>query len=125
MAEKKGLLNLLGFGSIVENFKGLVDTKIKILKLEIKDELANAMSKILIGVVLINLLFFALLLLSIALSIYLGEILNNYYLGFIGTGGIYIVLFIFLLVFKEKLGLKEAIEKELNRVLDSNKRDKE
>lgn len=125
MAEKKGLLNLLGFGSIVENFKGLVDTKIKILKLEIKDELANAMSKILIGVVLINLLFFALLLLSIALSIYLGEIFNNYYLGFIGTGGIYIVLFIFLLVFKERLGLKEAIEKELNRVLDSNKRDKE
>lgn len=122
MAEKKGLLNLLGFGNIVDNLKSLVDTRVKILKLEIKDELASAMSKILVGIVLINLLFFALLLASVALSIYLGEVFNNYYLGFLSTGGIYLLLFIFLLIFKDRLGLKESIENELNKVLDSNNR---
>lgn len=120
MTEKKGLFNMLGFGSLIENVKSLVDTRVKILKLEIKEELAKAMSKILIGVVLINLLFFALLLFSVALSIYLGEVFGNYFYGFLTTGGIYLLLFIFLLIFKNKLGLKEAIEIELHKVLDSN-----
>lgn len=111
---------MLGFGSLIENVKSLVDTRVKILKLEIKEELAKAMSKILIGVVLINLLFFALLLFSVALSIYLGEVFGNYFYGFLTTGGIYLLLFIFLLIFKNKLGLKEAIEIELHKVLDSN-----
>ena len=116
MGEKKGILGLLGFNNLIDNLKSLVDTKVRLLKYEIKDELAKVLANTFIAILLLNLLFFALLLMSIGFSIYLGGIMNNYLYGFGIVALVYFCFFILLLTLKDKIGLKEIIEKELNKV---------
>lgn len=118
MAEDKGILKYLGLTSIIENAKALVDTRVKLVKLEIKDELAKALSNVLISILLLNFLFFALLLLSIGISIYFGDLWGSYFYGFAAVAGFYGCLFVLLLLLKDKIGLREIIEKELNKVLN-------
>ncbi|MEQ8924329.1 MAG: phage holin family protein [Fulvivirga sp.] len=121
MSSNKGIWKLLGFDGILDNVKALVDTRVKLIKLEIKDELAKTLANTLIGIILINLLFFALLLVSIGVSIYLGQEMGNYFHGFLIVASFYFILFIVLLLLKKKIGLKEAIEKELNKVFGIDK----
>ncbi len=121
MSEKKGILSFLGVSNVLEQLKALVDTRVKIIKLELKDELAKFFSNALISLLLINILLFFIFLLSVGVCIYVGELLQSYYLGFFIVAGFYLFLFILLLIFKDKTGLKEFFEKELNKLLNINK----
>jgi uncharacterized membrane protein YqjE len=121
VSEKKGILNLLGIGNIIDQLKALVETRMQIIKLEIKEELSKSFAKALIGLVLIFILFIALLFLSIAISIYLGYILDNYFYGFLLTSGFYFLLFIILYLLRNKIGFREYFEKELSKLLSVEK----
>ena len=118
MSEKKGILGLLGIDNIFESIKKLVDTRLQIIKLELKDDLAKFLANAFLSIITINILLFALLLISIAVSIYLGEILNNYFAGFMIVAGFYLLIFFLLIIFRNKIGLKEFFEKELNKWLN-------
>ncbi len=121
MPESSRILKFLGLTNAIDHIKALVDTRTKLLKLEIKEELAKVLSNALISFVLLNLLFFALLLLSIGLSIYFGGLLGNYFYGFALMSGFYVVLLVLLILLKDKIGLKEAIEKQLNSIFNTDK----
>ncbi|QSE98617.1 phage holin family protein [Fulvivirga lutea] len=121
MSSTKGIWKLLGFDGILDNVKALVDTRVKLIKLEIKDELAKALANTLISIILLNLLFFALLLVSVGVSIYIGREMGNYFQGFLIVSAFYFILFVVLMLFKKKIGLKEAIERELNKIFGIDK----
>jgi hypothetical protein len=121
VSEKKGLLNLLGIGTIIDQLKALVNTRMQIIKLELKDELAKSFAKALIGVMLFFILFIAVLFLSISVSIYLGYILENYFYGFLLMSGFYFLLFIILYLLRNKIGFREYFEKELSKLLSVEK----
>lgn len=118
MSEKKGILGLLGIDNIFESIKKLVDTRLQIIKLELKDDLAKLLANAFISIIIINTLLFALLLLSIGVSIYLGKVLDNYTMGFIIVAAFYLLIFLLLVIFRNKIGLKEFFEKELNKWLN-------
>lgn len=117
MSEKKGLLGMLGINNIFDSIKKLVDTRLQIIKLELKDDLAKFLANAFISIITINILLFAVLLISIGVSILIGESLQNYFLGFMIVASFYILIFILLLIFRNKIGLKEFFEKELNKWL--------
>ncbi len=117
MSEKKGLLGLLGIDNIFESIKKLVDTRMQIIKLELKDDLAKFLANAFLSLITISILLMAKLLISVGVSIYLGDVLQNYFLGFIIVAGFYILIFLLLLIFKNKIGLKEFFEKELSKLL--------
>ena len=113
-------MKIFGLGSIVDQAKALIDTKIKLLKLEIKDSMASVLAYVIIGIVLLNLVFFALFFISIAIGILLGQWVDNYAYGFLILGGVFILIFVLILVFKKKIGLKEFLEEEFNKILKLN-----
>jgi uncharacterized membrane protein YqjE len=121
LTDKKGFLNLLGLGNIIDNIKGLIDTRLQLIKLELKEDLSKAFANALIGLVLAGILFFALFLISIGLSIYFGELVDNYIYGFMIMASIYILLFFILLLARNKMGLSEYFEKELNKLFKIDK----
>jgi uncharacterized membrane protein YozB (DUF420 family) len=121
LSEKRGFLNLLGIGNVIDNVKALVDTRLQIVKLELKDDLSKVLANVLISLVLLSVLIFALFLISIGLSIYFGELVNNYFYGFMLMASIYILLFILLFLVRNKIGLKEFFEKELNKLFKIDK----
>lgn len=121
MAEHKGILKYLGLGNLLESTKGLIDTRVKLIKVELKDELAKALSNIFIAALLLSFLFLAILLLSLGLGMFLGNIWNNYFYGFAVVSGFYVLLFVILFLIKDKIRLRERIEHELNNVFHINK----
>jgi hypothetical protein len=121
VSEKKGLLNLLGIGTIIDQLKALVNTRMQIIKLELKDELAKSFAKALIGVMLFFILFIAVLFLSIAVSIYLGYILENYFYGFGLMAAFYFIIFIILYLFRNKFGLRSYFENEISKLMNIEK----
>ncbi|MEQ9169179.1 MAG: phage holin family protein [Fulvivirga sp.] len=118
MSEKKGILGLLGIDNIFESIKKLVDTRLQIIKLELKDDLAKFLANAFISIITINILLIAIMLISIGVSIYLGDVLGNYTMGFILVACFYLLIFFLLLIFRNKIGLKEFFEKELNKWLN-------
>jgi uncharacterized membrane protein YqjE len=118
VSEKKGLLGLLGIDNIIESLKKLVDTRLQIIKIELKADLSNVLADAFINLVTFSILLFAILLISIGVSIYVGDVLHNYFYGFSIVAGFYFLLFLLLLIFGKKLGLKKYFERELNKWLN-------
>lgn len=123
MAADKGILKYLGLKNLIEHAKTLVDTRVKLIKVEIKEELAKVLSNALIGILLLNFLFFTLLLFSIGLSMHIGYRYGSPLYGFGITAGFYAVLSVVLFLAKDKLGLKRRLEEELNKILNIERED--
>lgn len=120
MSEKKGLLGMLGIDKIFENIKKLIDTRLQIIKLEIKEEISKSLSNIIFSLIILNVALFSILFLSIGLSIYIGSLLENYYYGFLIIGGFYLALLLLLILMKDNKWLKDQIELKLNQAFGIN-----
>ena len=122
MAEKKGILSFLKLDGAIDHLIGIVESKIEIAKIEAKEELAELISK---AAVFITLVFFAIvffLFLNLALAIWLGKLLPHEFQGFLIVSAFYLLVFLVLLLIKDKIGFKEKIEDKLNTVFKSKKR---
>lgn len=93
---------------LVENLQGFVETKVDLVKLELKEDLRKSTSKILVVLVLALFLFLALLLGSIGLAFWLNELFSSAFIGFFCLALTYIGLFIIILLLN-KAGLFEKV----------------
>ncbi|MDN4165728.1 phage holin family protein [Cytophagales bacterium LB-30] len=85
-------MGLFNFDSIIDNLKGYVETQVSLTKIEIKEEVQQSIAKLVSMLLLSVFLFFFLLFLSAALALYLNEILNSPYLGFVLITVFYLIL---------------------------------
>ena len=67
MSDKTGILKFLKLDKVIDNLQGLVDTKLELLKLELKEEASNAFSKLGTSLVIVFLLVNFLLFLAFQL----------------------------------------------------------
>lgn len=96
---------------IQDNFKNVIDSNIAYYKLWLFKVLMKS-TTLLLKVVLMVLLFTLFLLFaSVALALYLGELLQSNALGFLAVGGIYIVLLFFVYLLKDKIVEGSILEK--------------
>ena len=114
MSAKKNVLKLLGLENLAQTIKGLVDARVEVFKYELKGELSKSLAKLISGLILLMLALSAVLFSSLALGIYFGTLLDNYYLGFLMVSGAYILLLLVLIIFKKQIGLEKALEKKFN-----------
>lgn len=77
---------------LITNVVGYVDTQFQLIQLEVKEEIAKAITNLTLFVIISSIVSFAGLLFSIALAIYLGQLFHSYVYGFAILGGIYVVL---------------------------------
>jgi len=99
-----------------ERFKSYVNTKTQLIKLELVERSAVLASGLFAWVLILLFLLLSLLFLSIGVGVYIGQVLENYYLGFISVAGFYALIVIVLFLSRSKLvelPIRNAILKQL------------
>ena len=120
MKEKKGLLSFLNIDSIIDNVTGLVENKVEIFKIEFKEDAAKAGAKIIVLLILGLSAFMALLFISLALSIVIGNLLNSEMTGFFIMGTFYLLILIIFIFLNRTFNINKSLEKFILELLNSD-----
>lgn len=116
MADYKKLLSFLKVDSIFDDLIAIVEAKVELLKIELKEEAAKAASKI-IGAIFIGIMVFLIVIfLSITVATLLNYQLESTFWGYAIVTGFYILLLIGYKVFKVGKILEIKIEASLNNL---------
>lgn len=114
MADYKKILGFLKVDSIVEDLVAIVEAKIELLKIELKEEAAKAVTKIISAIVLGLLLFLIVIFISITIATLLNHFLESRFWGFAIVTGFYLLLLVAFRLFKVGEKLERRIEMALN-----------
>jgi polyferredoxin len=110
MAVKEKILKLLKLENLFESVSGYVESKFELFKMEVREELAGIVARVLV-ILLIGLCFLLFLILaSIGLAYYLGTLVGM-------TGGIMIVAGFYLLIFVLMLVFRESVSEGISNMV--------
>ncbi|MEP7145156.1 MAG: hypothetical protein ABI707_19880 [Ferruginibacter sp.] len=87
-------------GALFENAGDYLETRLDLLKLKAISKTSDAASSIVSGLTILLIISFALVMLNIGLSIWVGELLGKTYLGFFAVAGFYILIAFVLHLFR-------------------------
>jgi hypothetical protein len=102
---------MLKIEDVVDNVTGYVESRIEVIKLDVKDQATEIGTATLVFGLVCFVGLMILGMLSVALALYLGSVLASFALGFVLVAGLYLLLAIGLLLSKDKL--HRAIEKQV------------
>lgn len=88
---------------LVEDFESYLKTNVTLYKLTTIKKSADIVSGLVSTLVLLMVVMFFILMISVAASLWIGEILNSPYKGFLTISAFYVFLFIVFFVFKTQL----------------------
>lgn len=115
---KETLLKFFKLEGLINNLTGYIETRLELVKYELKEDIARAMAKI--AIVMVIALFFTLFLLFISVTAaYLLAELVGVYGGFGIVAGVYLVLLLVVIFFREPISHK--IELEIKKTLRHKK----
>ncbi|MCQ2059453.1 MAG: hypothetical protein MJY71_06445 [Bacteroidaceae bacterium] len=97
------------FGSLESDTKALVENETDQLRLKTIKALSVVMSALVTCFVLALVLMAALLFLTMALGQWLGVILENAILGYLIVGGVFLLIFVVLMISKSKLFINRFV----------------
>ncbi len=100
------------FESLYEDAGNYLDTKIELLKLKAVDKTTDLTSSLIARICMLVTVMFAIIIFSIGLSLWIGEIVGKVYLGFFIVAAVYFVLALLLKLFK-KSWIKEPLSSML------------
>lgn len=107
--------------SLLDHFSSFIEAKIDIVKIEVREEAAKALSGLMVGLTLAGLAYFFIMFVSIAAGYYFGTLLNSFSLGFLIIAGFYFLLLLTLYLLRKQLGLRELFDKKLAKWLKTDK----
>lgn len=87
---------------MIESIKKYVDNRIQLIKFELFSTLANVSATLINSFFILVIALFILLMFSLALALWLAELLENYALGFVIVGGIYLVILLMYIMISKK-----------------------
>lgn len=94
---------------MLENLIKYIESRIDLIKFETKESITEAVISIVRIVTLLILTLFTTIFLSIALALYLNQVLESTFVGFLIVGGFYLILSLIALLFKDNQVFKEKI----------------
>lgn len=98
MEEKKFSMN-----GVFQKSKEYIDTRFKLFKLKLVERSSRLIASLIMDMVKIVFTLFVIFFLSLALGFYLSELLGSSALGFLATGGIFVVLIVLIVSFEDRL----------------------
>jgi uncharacterized membrane protein YqjE len=111
---KETLLKFFKLEGLINNLTGYIETRLELVKYELKEDIARAMAKI--AIVMVIALFFTLFLLFVSVTAaYLLAELVGVYGGFGIVAGVYLALLLVVIFFREPISHK--IEFEIKKTL--------
>ena len=111
---KDTILKFLKLDGLVNNLTGYIEARIELMKYEVKEDIARAISKVAIILVLAVFFVFFLLFASAAIAHKIGESLG----GFAGYGivaGFYLLLLLLVLTFRNNIS--KSLEKKIKEII--------
>lgn len=87
---------------LFEKVENYANTSIDLLKLNAVEKSADVISSLSYRIVLLLIVAMFTLFINIGVSLYLGKLLNEYYLGFFIVSTFYLVLAVFIYIFRNK-----------------------
>lgn len=112
---KDSLLKLLRIDKLVDNLSGYVETRVQLLKIEIKEDVAKILSKGIIHGTIILFAFLFLIFFSFGTAEYLNIYFANTFEGYLIVASFYLVCFIVFMVFRKVFDKK--FEKYFSEVI--------
>lgn len=88
---------------LYEKTKKYTETSIELFKLNTIDKIADLVSSLFVRLILIMVVAMFTLFLNIALSLFIGTLLGETFLGFLIISGVYLVLYIIMFNYRKKL----------------------
>ena len=123
--EKSRLFKFLKIDSIIENLTGLVETRLELAKIEMKEELAKIAARVIALVIFSFLGVMIVIFFSIWLATYLNSLLGSLWAGYAIVTGFYFLILILLILFKVHILLQAKIEGALMQNVDDEEDDDE
>lgn len=96
------ILKMLKFDNLFDKLTGYLESRVEIIKFEIKEDLVGLLSRIVVASLISVCLVFALLLFSLGLANYLGSMVGPTQ-GLAIVGGFYILVLLALLIFHKEI----------------------
>jgi uncharacterized membrane protein YqjE len=116
---KESIAKFLKLDSLFENVAGYVETRIEILKYDLKEELSTVLSKLSVLFIILLIGLFALMFFSFALAFQLGE-----YIGMFG--GFLVICLLYtatgIAVYSNRKKLEAKFEKEIRITIKQKKK---
>lgn len=103
---KDTIFKLLRIDNLVDNVSGYVDTRVKLLKIEIKEDVAKVLSKGLMSGALMIIFVIFLFFISFGLAQFLNTLLGNSFEGYLIVAGIYLLILMLFLIFRRSIDKK-------------------
>jgi len=116
MADYKKLLRFLKVDSIFDDLIAIIEAKVELVKIELKEEAAKTASKIISVIFLGIMIFLIVIFLSITIANLLNYLLESHFWGYAIITGFYILLLVGFKVFKVGKKLEVIIEASLNNL---------
>jgi hypothetical protein len=116
---KEILLKFFKLDSIVGNLTGYVESRVALVKMEIREEVASVLSRALIVMVMFFTGFLVLLFLSVGLAEYLNTLWEGDFMGFVLVGGFYALLLILMIAFRNNV--LHSLEKKFEEMIKHKK----
>ncbi|HKK82142.1 MAG TPA: phage holin family protein [Prolixibacteraceae bacterium] len=98
-------------GDLKKEFEDYAKTQIDITKLHLTGEMSRCLSDFLFKSAMLYLFIFILLFVSLAVSVYIAELLDSFIYGFAITGGFYIVVALLVWAFRKPLFERPSIKR--------------
>jgi uncharacterized membrane protein YqjE len=102
------LSKFLKLDGLIENVSGYIDTRVKLLKIEVREDVAKVMTRALMFGVLFLIAFLFIVFLSIGIALMLNQYFTNNFAGFLIVSGFY--LFFFLLAAAMRKQIHDKLE---------------
>lgn len=111
------------FSEIKQMVTDYFETKVQLYKIGAYEKIAKAIAVLFSSIVITLFGCFLLFFLSISGGFYFGGLLNNNALGFLIIFGIYLILFLIVILFRKKLLEKYIIDKVIEQLFEKEEND--
>lgn len=111
---KDKFIKFLKLEGLIDNLTGYIETRVELLKLEVKEDLARGLASVLIALVISVALIFFLLFISMAIAYLIGTAIGMT-AGFALVGSVYFLTALLLILQRKELGKK--IEMKLLEII--------
>lgn len=109
------ILKFLRLDNFVQNLTGYVETRVELMKVEIREDVAKAIARAMVIVALFLMAFLFLIFFSVGLAHFLNRFFDEPYVGYWSVAGIYAATFLLLFVFRKDI--HHYFERQLSELI--------
>lgn len=108
------IFRFLNIDKLIDHASGYIDDRVKLVKLEIREDVIKTISRASIFVLILFLGSSFLLFLSIGVAHYLNKFYAENYVGFLIVSGFYLFVGLILLIFRKSI--EDKIRERINKI---------